>query len=156
MDFTHIDADGNAIMVDVGRKEITQRKAVAEGSISMSPECFASVRDGTVKKGAVLNAARIAGIMAAKRTSEIIPLCHTLNLAAVKIDFTLCPETCEVKAICTVCCEAKTGAEMEALTGVTVALLTVYDMCKAVDRRMKINDVRLVEKAGGKSGHFKL
>jgi cyclic pyranopterin phosphate synthase len=118
----------------------------------MSPECFAAVMDGNTKKGAVLNAARIAGIMAAKRTSELIPLCHALNLGKVQVDFTLHPETCEAQALCTVRCEAKTGAEMEALTGVTVALLTVYDMCKAIDRNMKINNVRMVKKTGGKSG----
>jgi len=152
VDLTHVDPDGSAVMVDVGEKEITKREAVAEGSISMSPECFAAVMDGNTKKGAVLNAARIAGIMAAKRTPELIPLCHTLNLSKVQVDFILQPETCEVQTICTVRCEAKTGAEMEALTGVAVALLTVYDMCKAIDRNMKIGNVRLVKKTGGKSG----
>ena len=155
-DFTHVDSGGKAVMVDVAGKKITRRKAVAEGGILMNRKCFASIRDGTAKKGAVLNAARIAGIMAAKRTSELIPLCHTLNLSTVEIEFTLFPETCEVKSICTVCCEGKTGVEMEALAGVTVALLTVYDMCKAIDRRMKIGNIQLVEKTGGKSGHFQL
>ncbi|MCL1814950.1 MAG: cyclic pyranopterin monophosphate synthase MoaC [Treponema sp.] len=156
MGFSHIDSNGNAVMVDVGEKEVTKRKAVAAGSICMSPECFASVRDGTSKKGAVLSVARVAGIMAAKRTSDLIPLCHPLNPSKITVEFTLHPETCEVKTVCAVCCEAKTGAEMEALTGVTVALLTVYDMCKAADRSMKINNIHLVEKTGGKSGHYKL
>ena len=152
MDLTHVDQSGGAVMVDVGEKKITKREAVAAGSISMSAECFAAVMEGKTKKGAVLNTARIAGIMAAKRTPELIPLCHTLNLSKVQIDFTLQPETREVQTVCTVRCEAKTGAEMEALTGVTAALLTVYDMCKAIDKNMKINNVRLVKKTGGKSG----
>ena len=152
MDLTHVDQSGDAVMVDVGEKKITRREAVAAGSISMSAECFAAVMEGKTKKGSVLNTARIAGIMAAKRTPELIPLCHTINLSKVQVDFTLQPEPCEVQTICTVRCEAKTGAEMEALTGVTVALLTVYDMCKAIDKNMKINNVRLVKKSGGKSG----
>jgi cyclic pyranopterin phosphate synthase len=154
MGLTHIDTNGNAVMVDVGEKEITPREAVATGSIRMNKECFYSVSNNTVKKGAVLDVARVAGIMAAKRTSELIPLCHTLNLSNVKIEFTLHPENFEITTVCTVRCEAKTGVEMEALTGVTVALLTVYDMCKAIDKRMKIDNIHLVKKTGGKSGNF--
>jgi cyclic pyranopterin phosphate synthase len=154
LEFVTEDADGNAVMADVGEKEITRREASAAGSIHMSRQCFSSVSEGTVKKGAVLDVARVAGIMAAKRASELIPLCHTLNLGNVKIEFTLHPETSEIKTVCTVRCEAKTGVEMEALTGVTVALLTVYDMCKAMDKRMKIDNVHLIKKSGGKSGDF--
>jgi len=154
MNFTHIDTEGAAVMVDVGGKAATQREAAAAGGIRMSAECFAAVRDGGAKKGDVLGVARVAGIMAAKRVPELIPLCHNLSLTSVKIEFTLRHEACEITAVCTAKCEGKTGVEMEALTGVTVALLTVYDMCKALDKRMEINGVHLIEKTGGKSGHF--
>ena len=154
MGFSHIDADGGAVMVDISGKEITKREAAATGYIRMNAECFNAVGDGAVKKGDVLSTARIAGIMAAKRASELIPLCHTLNLTNVKIEFTPRPETREITALCSARCEGGTGAEMEALTGVTAALLTVYDMCKAIDRRMEIGGIHLVEKSGGKSGHF--
>ncbi|MGE5494996.1 MAG: cyclic pyranopterin monophosphate synthase MoaC [Burkholderiales bacterium] len=150
--FTHMDSNGNAVMVDVGGKEITQRRAVAAGRIRMSAECFAAVQSGAVKKGDVLGVAQVAGIMGAKRTSELIPLCHTLSLTGCGVEFAMLPETREIEARCTVKCDGKTGAEMEALTGVTTALLTVYDMCKAIDKRMEIHSVRLVEKSGGKSG----
>lgn len=155
MNFSHIDAEGKAVMVDVGAKEVTRREATATGVIRMNEKCFAAVRDGTVKKGAVLNTARIAGIMAAKRTAEFIPLCHTLNLTNVTIDFTFLPESLELKTVCTVRCDGKTGVEMEALSGVSVALLTVYDMCKSIDKNMEISVIRLIEKTGGKSGHFR-
>lgn len=150
--FTHIDASGSAVMVDVGGKYATQRRAVAAGRIRMNAECFAAVQKGAVKKGDVLGVAQVAGIMGAKRTSELIPLCHTLSLTGCGVEFVMLPETCDVEARCAVKCDGKTGAEMEALTGVTTALLTVYDMCKAIDKRMEIHSVRLVEKSGGKSG----
>lgn len=151
---THFDAQGQAHMVDVGDKAHTARIARAAGSISMLPATFALVRDGTAKKGDVLGVARIAGIQASKRTSDLIPLCHPIALTKVSVDFSL-DETnnrvdCEVTARTT----GQTGVEMEALTAVSVALLTVYDMCKAVDRGMRIDGIRLLEKAGGKSGHW--
>ena len=154
MAFTHIDENGNAVMVDVGGKDVTSRAAVARGSITMSPACFDMVREGRAKKGDVLAVAQVAGIMGAKRTAELIPLCHTLALSKAEVAFTLHPESCRIEVVCTVRCEGRTGVEMEALTGVSVALLTVYDMCKAVDRGMCIGQVHLVEKQGGKSGHF--
>ncbi len=155
MDLTHIDAAGNARMVDVCNKEITSRQAIADGSIRMSRECLEAIAAGYVKKGDVLGAARIAGIMAAKRTSELIPLCHGLNLTSCQVELTLDEANCEIAAKCTVGCDDKTGVEMEALTGVSAALLTVYDMCKALDKRMVIGNIHLVEKSGGKSGRFR-
>lgn len=153
--FTHIDPAGNAQMVDVSEKSPTSRTAVAVGTIKMSPECFAAVQQGRAKKGDVLGVAQVAGIMGAKRTSDLIPLCHLLNLSKTGVEFALHPEQCEIEARCTVKCEGKTGVEMEALTGVSVALLTVYDMCKAIDKRMEIGTIHLVEKKGGKSGDFR-
>lgn len=152
--FTHIDANGNAVMVDVSSKEVTHRTASAAGRISMSRDCFDMVAEGRAKKGDVLGVAQVAGIMAAKRTSELIPLCHRLNLTGTEVTFRLLPEDSAIEAVCTVRCDGKTGVEMEALTGVSAALLTVYDMCKAVDKRMVISDIHLLEKHGGKSGHF--
>ena len=152
--FTHIDPNGDAVMVDVSGKAPTSRTAVAVGRIAMSEACFAAVRDRTAKKGDVLGVAQVAGIMATKRTAELIPLCHLLNLTKSQVEFTLHPESLEIEAVCTVCCEGKTGVEMEALTGVSLALLTVYDMCKAVDKRMELRNIHLVEKHGGKSGDF--
>ncbi len=152
--FTHMDAQGNALMVDVGGKPVTSRTAVAVGRIAMSEACFAAVRDKTAKKGDVLGVAQVAGIMATKRTAELIPLCHLLNLTKSQVSFQLLPESLEIEARCTVSCEGKTGVEMEALTGVSLALLTVYDMCKAIDKRMVIREIHLVEKHGGKSGDF--
>ena len=152
--FTHIDANGNAVMVDVSNKTITSRQATARGSIRMSAECFQAVRDGVMKKGDVLGVAQVAGIMGSKKTSELIPLCHILNLTKAGVEFEFHEETHEIEACCTVKCDGKTGVEMEALTGVSVALLTIYDMCKAVDKRMEISGIHLVEKLGGKSGHF--
>ena len=152
--FSHMDSSGNAIMVDIGGKAVTQRTAVACGRIAMSADCFAAVQKGALKKGDVLGVAQVAGIMAAKRTSELIPLCHGLNLTKSAVGFQLLEKSCEIEATCTVSCEGRTGVEMEALTGASVALLTVYDMCKAIDKRMVIREVHLVEKRGGKSGDF--
>ena len=151
---THFDAAGNAVMVDVSEKPVTARQAVARGIITMNAEAFAAVERGTVKKGDVLGVARIAGIMATKRTSELIPLCHPLPLTKVSVDFTLLPERQPVEAVCTVKTTGVTGVEMEALTGVSTALLTIYDMCKAVDKGMELGEIGLVEKTGGKSGHY--
>ena len=152
--FTHVDAAGNARMVDVGEKAVTHRTAVAVGRVTMSPECFAAVAEGRAKKGDVLGVARIAGIMATKRTSELIPLCHPLPLTKAGIEFRLLPERQAVEALCTVKTSGVTGVEMEALTGVSTALLTIYDMCKAVDKGMELGEIHLVEKTGGKSGHY--
>ena len=154
MEFTHFDEQGNARMVDVGGKADTEREAVAQGSIYMSEECFRKVAEGTMAKGDVLGVARVAGIMGAKRCPELIPLCHGLNLTKLNIDFTLHQENREVQAFCTARTTGKTGVEMEALTGVSVALLTIYDMCKAVDKTMEMGRICLVKKTGGKSGSF--
>ena len=151
---THFDAAGNAVMVDVSEKPVTAREATAHGIITMNADAFAAVESGTVKKGDVLGVARVAGIMATKRTSDLIPLCHTLLLTKSAVEFTLHPEESSIEAACTVRCEGQTGVEMEALTGVSVALLTVYDMCKAIDKRMTLGEIHLVEKHGGKSGDF--
>ena len=151
---THFDAAGNAVMVDVSEKPVTARQAVARGIITMNAEAFAAVERGTVKKGDVLGVARIAGIMATKRTSELIPLCRPPPLTKVSVDFTLLPERQAVEAVCTVKTTGVTGVEMEALTGVSTALLTIYDMCKAVDKGMELGEIGLVEKTGGKSGHY--
>jgi cyclic pyranopterin monophosphate synthase len=151
---THFNESGEAHMVDVGDKQFTARRAVAKGHISMKPETLAMIQQGTHKKGDVLGIARTAGIMSTKRTADLIPLCHTLALTHVSIDFDI--DDAENRITCSVATETRgqTGVEMEALTGVQVALLTIYDMCKAVDRGMVIGDVRLVEKSGGKSGHW--
>lgn len=160
-DFSHLDKNGNAFMVDVTEKAVTAREAQAEGFIGMSPECYEKLLQGDMKKGDVLSVARVAGIMGAKRTSELIPLCHIINLTKVSIDFE--PGTAPlspkeglkyIRTLCTVKCEGKTGVEMETLTGVSAALLTVYDMCKAVDRAMEITDIHLLRKKGGKSGEY--
>ena len=152
---THFDADGQAHMVDVGAKAETRRVAVASGRIVMQPETFAMIRTGTAKKGDVLGIARIAAIQASKRSSELIPLCHPIPLTRVTVDFEL--DEAESALRCTVSAETigRTGVEMEALTAVSVGLLTIYDMCKAVDRGMHIEGVQLLEKLGGKSGHWK-
>lgn len=154
MEFTHFNRQGEAIMVDVSEKQETAREAVAEGCIAMSRECFQKIQNGTMGKGDVLGVARIAGIMGAKKTSELIPLCHILNLTKVEIEFRMEEATCRVKAICTVRTVGKTGVEMEALTGVSAALLTIYDMCKAVDKAMEMNSIHLCRKSGGKSGDY--
>ncbi|MDD6919801.1 MAG: cyclic pyranopterin monophosphate synthase MoaC [Eubacteriales bacterium] len=151
-EFTHFDKDGNAIMVDVSEKKDTVREALAIGSISMSKECYNKVKEGSMKKGDVLGIARVAGIMGAKKTSELIPLCHILNLSKVEIEFSLDDENSVITASCVAKTVGKTGVEMEALTGVNVCLLTIYDMCKAVDKGMIISDIKLVKKTGGKSG----
>ncbi len=154
MEFTHFDAEGNAVMVDVSGKEETEREAVAQGVIRMNEECFRKVTRGQMAKGDVLGTARIAGIMGAKKTSELIPLCHLLQLTSVKIDFESDGERHEITVFCRVKTTGKTGVEMEALTGVQVTLLTIYDMCKAVDKRMEMHSIRLCTKTGGKSGDF--
>ena len=151
---THFDAQGQAHMVDVSAKAATHRVAVAQGCIRMAPATFERVAEGTAKKGDVLGVARIAGIQAAKKTSELIPLCHPLALTRVAIDFDLAPATTSVVCRCTAETVGPTGVEMEALTAVQVALLTIYDMCKAMDRGMTITDVGLMEKHGGKSGSW--
>jgi cyclic pyranopterin phosphate synthase len=151
---THFDAEGQAHMVDVGDKAHTARVARATGSITMLPATFERVRDGTAKKGDVLGVARIAGIQASKRTSDLIPLCHPIALTKVSVDFTLDAAGSAVHCEVTARTTGQTGVEMEALTAVSVTLLTIYDMCKAVDRGMQIGDIRLLEKAGGKSGHW--
>ena len=151
---THFDADGQAHMVDVGDKSETRRVAVATGRIRMQPATFGMVRSGSAKKGDVLGVARIAAIQASKRTSELIPLCHPIPLTRVAVEFEL--DEAASTVACTVTAETvgRTGVEMEALTAASVALLTIYDMCKAVDRGMAIEAVRLLEKKGGKSGHW--
>ena len=153
--FTHFDAQGNAVMVDVSEKKPTARRAVAEGRITMSSECYDAVRGGSIQKGDVTGVARIAGIMAAKRCDTLIPLCHSLPLEQALIDFEFDDESRAVIVRCTVKPTAATGVEMEALTGVSVALLTVYDMCKAVDKGMVLGGIHLVEKSGGKSGTYR-
>ncbi|MGB3387312.1 MAG: cyclic pyranopterin monophosphate synthase MoaC [Pseudaminobacter sp.] len=153
---THLGADGQANMVDVGEKAETQRTAIAEGSIAMQPETLQMIRDGNAKKGDVLGTARLAGIMAAKRTHELIPLCHPLLLTKVSVDIEMDDALpgLRVRALARV--SGKTGVEMEALTAASVACLTIYDMAKAVDRGMVISSIRLVEKTGGKSGDFRV
>lgn len=154
MEFTHFDDNGNAYMVDVSGKEVTHRVAVAEGTIAVSREVMDAIKGRKVKKGDVLTVAQVAGIMGTKRTSELIPMCHPLALTNAAVTFEVDSEACEIKAICRAVTDGKTGVEMEALTGVTTALLTIYDMCKAIDKRMVVRDVHLVEKSGGKSGEF--
>jgi len=149
---THFDAGGRAQMVDVGAKAETHRVAIARGTIRMKPETFALVRDGSARKGDVIGVARIAAIQGAKRTADLIPLCHPIALTRVAVDFELDEPGSAVHCTATVECEGRTGVEMEALTAVQVGLLTVYDMCKAVDRGMVIERVELIEKRGGKSG----
>lgn len=151
---THFDATGQAHMVDVAAKPATHRVAVAQGRIAMNPATLAIILEGTAKKGDVLGIARIAGIMAAKKTSDLIPLCHPLALTRVAMDFR--PDTGSASIVCQATVETvgPTGVEMEALTAVQVALLTIYDMCKAADRGMTMTDIKLLEKHGGKSGSF--
>jgi cyclic pyranopterin phosphate synthase len=151
---THFDAAGQAHMVDVGAKAETHRVAVAAGRIRMQAATFAAILAGTAKKGDVLGVARIAAIQAAKRTSELIPLCHPVALTSVAVEFHPDPASSSIECRATVECTARTGVEMEALTAVNVALLTIYDMAKAMDRAMTLGDIRLVEKRGGKSGVY--
>jgi cyclic pyranopterin monophosphate synthase len=153
-DLTHIDKDGNAVMVDVSAKPATERVATAKGSIVMQPATLARISAGGIKKGDVLGIARIAGIMAAKRTHELIPLCHPLALTSVAVDLVADTRRSAVDIVATVKVNGPTGVEMEALTAASVAALTVYDMCKAIDRGMTISDIRLVHKSGGKSGTY--
>ena len=153
-EFTHFDAEGKAVMVDVSAKAETKRSATAQGSIVMAPKTLAMIRAGAVQKGDVLSVARLAGIMGAKRTPDLIPLCHPLALTSVKLDLTLAPDRDAVDITATCALTGRTGVEMEAMTAVAVAALTVYDMCKAVDRAMRIVDIRLTHKSGGKSGTY--
>ncbi len=150
----HFDSKGNAIMVDVTEKNVTERKAIAKGKIFVNDETYKRILDGNMTKGDVLGVARIAGIMATKKTSDLIPMCHPLMLTKSQIDFEFNEKEKSITAISTVKLSGKTGVEMEALTGVNVALLTIYDMCKAIDKNMVISDIHLVEKTGGKSGNF--
>ncbi len=154
-EFTHFDKEGKALMVDVSGKDITERTATAAGSVLMQPETVARILEGGVSKGDVLSVARLAGIMGAKRTPDLIPLCHPLALTSVKVDLSVDEARNAVDITATCKLKGRTGVEMEALTAVSVAALTVYDMCKAVDRGMRIVDIRLIHKAGGKSGEFR-
>lgn len=154
-ELTHFDEKGNAVMVDVSNKGVTSRMAIATGRIKVNEVVFKAITESTVKKGDVLGVARIAGIMAAKKTWELIPMCHPLMLTKCSIDFELDEKNLEVEANCLVKVTGQTGVEMEALTGVNVALLTIYDMCKAIDKGMIIKEIKLIEKLGGKSGHYR-
>ena len=153
-EFTHFDAKGDARMVDVSSKNETERVAVASGQIVMQPATLAKIMAGDMKKGDVLSVARLAGIMGAKRTPDLIPLCHPLNLSSVAVELTCDPEHSAVEITATAKITGRTGVEMEALTAVAVAALTVYDMCKSADRSMRIGDIRLRHKSGGKSGTY--
>lgn len=154
MSLTHLNEKGEAHMVDVGAKAVTQRTAVAEGFVHMSQEALAAIEQGTAKKGDVLATARIAGIMAAKKTHELIPLCHPLMITKAAVELTPGRTPCGVRVQATVSVSGQTGVEMEAMTAVSVACLTVYDMLKAADKSMTISEVRLLEKHGGKSGSY--
>ena len=153
-DLTHFDDEGKAIMVDVGDKESTRRTAVARADMQMQPETLARILDNRVKKGDVFAVARLAGIMAAKKTSDLIPLCHPLLLNSITVEFSPDSDNASVEIEATVKVNGQTGGEMEAWTAVSVAALTIYDMCKAVDKTITFGNVRLVEKSGGRSGHF--
>ena len=155
MKLTHFDDDGKARMVDVTEKSATVREAVASGSISMKADTLKLIKQGKVEKGDVLGVARVAGIMAAKKTSELIPMCHPLSITSVAIDFAIDDKKNKVDIKSTVKVTGQTGVEMEALTGTCVAALTIYDMCKALDKEMIIGEILLLEKSGGKSGTFK-
>ncbi len=152
--FTHFDESGNAIMVDVSGKQDTERAAVAAGVVTMSSEAYNLVKSGSMKKGDVLGVARIAGIMAAKKVDSLIPLTHPLMITRTTVDFVLNDENCAIEIQATVGITGKTGVEMEALTAVSVAALTIYDMCKAIDKSMVIGDIKLLRKSGGKSGNY--
>ncbi|MCL2621005.1 MAG: cyclic pyranopterin monophosphate synthase MoaC [Defluviitaleaceae bacterium] len=154
-DFTHFDEDGNAVMVDVSHKSKTERQAVATGKITMTAECYEAIVEGGIMKGDVLGTARLAGIMAVKQTASLIPLCHIIPVEKASIDFEMDGTNHVITACCTVKTTDKTGVEMEAIMGATVALLTIYDMCKAVDKGMTIGEVCLLEKTGGKSGTYR-
>lgn len=151
---SHIDPEGRARMVDVSEKEVTRRVAVAQGCIRMRRDTLSAITEGRIEKGDVLSVARIAGIMAAKKTSELIPMCHPLNIGSVQVSLTPVNDPPAIEIEATVVITAQTGVEMEALTAASVAALTVYDMCKAIDRGMTIGNIRLMHKSGGKSGSF--
>ncbi len=151
---THFDSNGNAIMVDVSEKNITQRTATAKGKIYVNKAVIDAIINNTVEKGDVLGVARVAGIMGTKKTSELIPMCHPLMITKCSVDFNINEEDNYIEAVCTAKVTGKTGVEMEALTGVNIALLTIYDMCKAIDKTMEITEVHLARKTGGKSGDF--
>ena len=153
-ELTHFDKSGRSRMVDVGAKDDTERAATATATVSMKQETFQRIMDGEIKKGDVLGVAQVAGIMAAKKTSDLIPMCHPLNITSVEMDFLPDKETSRIKVIATAKLVGKTGVEMEALVAVSAASLTIYDMCKAIDREMEISEVRLLRKSGGKSGIF--
>ncbi|MBB5335589.1 cyclic pyranopterin phosphate synthase [Pectinatus brassicae] len=153
---SHFDENGQAIMVDVSNKPLTARTAIAEGRIYVNQEIFAAIEKGTSKKGDILGTARLAGIMAAKKTSEIIPLCHPIFISKISISFKLESKTCSVYTSAETKTTGQTGIEMEALHAVTAVLLTIYDMCKAIDHTMKISDIRLIHKTGGKSGTYNI
>ena len=154
-ELTHFNEQGRAHMVDVGGKPVTRREAQAGGEILVSPEVLQKIRDGSMKKGDVLAVAQVAGIQAAKHNWELIPMCHPLPLTGIDITFRLSDEPCMVEVQAAVTCTGVTGVEMEALTAVSVAALTIYDMCKAVQKNMEITNIRLLEKSGGKSGDYK-
>ena len=153
-DFTHFDDRGNARMVDVGNKAETRRQAVAAGRVLVNRMTFDLIRTGGVKKGDVLTVAQVAGIMGAKRTPDVIPMCHPITLSGIDLELSLNEEMLSVDIVATVSCTGATGVEMEAMTAVSIAALTVYDMCKAVQRDMVIDDIRLMKKSGGQSGDF--
>jgi cyclic pyranopterin phosphate synthase len=155
MGLSHVDKSGRVQMVDVGQKPDTERVAVAKGEIAMRPETLRLIAEGGIPKGDVLTTAQIAGIMAAKRTPDLIPLCHPLQLTKVDVEFEIDEENARIEITATVRCRGKTGVEMEALTAVSVAALTIYDMAKAVEKTMRIGNIRLVQKSGGKSGEWK-
>lgn len=152
---THFDEQGNAIMVDVGGKGVSKREAVASGVVQMQAETLKRILDADIEKGDTLNVARLAGIMAAKKTPDLIPLCHPLSLSAVRIDFHSDTSAGHLEIRATVSVTGVTGVEMEALTAVAVAALTIYDMCKSIDRSMTLGEIRLLEKRGGKSGEWR-
>lgn len=155
-ELTHFNEEGRARMVDVSEKDITVRTARAEATVHVNADTYALIKEGKMKKGDVLAVAQVAGIMGAKRTPDLIPMCHPLLITKVDISFELDDEACTIRILSTTRCEGKTGIEMEALTAASVAALTIYDMCKAVQRDIRISDIRLLEKEGGKSGHWKL
>jgi cyclic pyranopterin phosphate synthase len=152
--FTHFDNHGNAVMVDVTEKKETVREAIAKGRIKVNKAIYEAIKNSTVEKGDVLGIARTAGIMGAKKTFDLIPMCHILAITKASVDFNMDEEKHEIEAVCTIKITGKTGVEMEVLTGVSIALLTIYDMCKAMDKNMVIKDIYLEHKSGGKSGDF--
>ena len=154
-EFTHFDEKGNACMVDVSDKDVTRRSATAQGTIKVSREVMDAVLGRKIKKGDVFTVAQVAGIAGTKRTADLIPMCHPLSLTNASVTFDIDEDTCTITAVCTAVCEGKTGVEMEVLTGTAIALLTIYDMCKSIDKRMVISDIHLIEKTGGKSGEFR-